>query len=127
MIGKKIPLYCSGVGKAMLADMPEDDVASIWSQSQIQSLTRYTITDYDQFRGTLEEARQNGYALDNEENEIGVRCIAAALKNYNGKPAYALSVSAPKERFADERIPEMRDALLATKTAIEKEMGIAQA
>jgi len=123
MVGKSIPLYCSGVGKAMLAEMSDGKIESVWEQSEIHRLTDYTITDYDQFYRLIEETRKDGYALDNEENELGVRCIAVSLKSFSGKPHYAISISAPKDRMSDERIGELKDLILTAKQKIEKEVG----
>lgn len=119
MVGKSIPLYCSGVGKAILADMPDIKIESIWKQSFIQQLTEHTVTRFVDFMNLIEETRRSGYALDNEENEIGVRCIAVSLKGYNGKSTYAISISAPKDRMSDARILQLREMILKTKHQIE--------
>ena len=119
MVGKSIPLYCSGVGKAILADMPDTKIESIWKQSFIQQLTEHTVTRFVDFMNLIEETRRSGYALDNEENEIGVRCIAVSLKGYNGKSTYAISISAPKDRMSDARILQLREMILKTKYQIE--------
>lgn len=123
-IGKSVPLYCSGVGKALLADMSDEKIQAIWEESPVQPLTEYTITDFSEFQKTISQIRQSGYALDNEENELGVRCIAVSIKDFSGKPTYAISVSAPKNRMSDERILEIRDLILTAKDNIRKDMGI---
>lgn len=123
MVGKSIPLYCSGVGKAMLADMPDEKIESIWKRSAIHPLTEYTVTRYVDFLKLIEEVRREGYAMDNEENELGVRCIAVSLKRYNGKSTYAISISAPKDRMSDERVLELKEMILHTKQQIEHEVG----
>lgn len=119
MVGKSIPLYCSGVGKAILADMPDSKIESIWKMSFIQQLTAHTVTRFVDFMNLIEETRRSGYALDNEENEIGVRCIAVSLKGYTGKSTYAISISAPKDRMSDARILELKEMILKTKQDIE--------
>lgn len=124
MVGKSIPLYCSGVGKAMLADMPDEDIESIWKHSSIRQLTKYTVTKYVDFIKLIEVTRKTGYAMDNEENELGVRCIAVAIKGYNGKSTHAISISAPKDRMSDARIVELKKMILKTKTQIENELQI---
>lgn len=123
MVGKSIPLYCSGVGKAMLADMSDAKIASVWEKSSLKKLTEYTVTDFNVFMQLIEEVRKNGYALDNEENELGVRCIAVSLKSFNGKPNYAISISAPKDRMDDSRIQELKILILNTKEKILEETG----
>lgn len=123
MVGKTIPLYCSGVGKALLADMSDDKIREIWDKSVIQKLTPYTVTDLFEFQSLINQIRQNGYALDNEENELGVRCIAVSLKNFQGKPTYAISISAPKDRMDDARIETFRGLILDVKKRIQQEIG----
>lgn len=123
MVGKSIPLYCSGVGKAMLADMADEKIRSVWEQSDIEKMTEYTITDPAEFQEEIRKIRRNGYSLDNEEHEPGVRCIAVSLKSFQGKPSYALSISAPKDRMDDSRIEELKEMILDTKEKISQETG----
>ena len=117
-IGKSIPLYCSGVGKAMMADMDEATVRSIWTESDIIPFTKHTITDLDILLKQLESVRKRGYAIDDEENEIGVRCVAVSLKDLKGRPRYALSISAPGIRMTDQRIKELSELVKETKEKI---------
>lgn len=118
MVGKSIPLYCSGVGKALLADMDDDTIKSIWNNSKIEKHTEYTVTNFTDFMQLIRDIRRDGYALDNEENELGVRCVAVSLKYLNEKSIYAISLSAPKDRMSDERIAELKDLILQTKADI---------
>lgn len=124
MVGKTIPLYCSGVGKALMADMSDEKITSIWKNSKIKKLTDYTIVELSELLTRIRQIRQKGYSLDNEENELGVRCIAVSLKNYNGKSNYAISISAPKDRMSDERIRQLSDLILQTKENIQHELYI---
>lgn len=114
-IGSRIPVYCSGVGKAMAATLSLPEVEQIWKNSEIIRRTPYTITNYEEFLYTLEEVRRKGYALDNEENETGVRCIAAALPGKNGEAKYAFSISAPINRMDNDRILELAGHVLAAR------------
>ena len=111
-IGSRIPLYCSGVGKAMIAQMDDWEAGEIWNASDISVLTEHTITDHEAFKKELAQIRERGYALDNEENQIGVRCIACSLKDPMGKTRYAFSISAPVSRMDDERIHELASYVL---------------
>jgi len=116
----RIPLYCSGVGKAMAAGMEESQIHKLWDACTHKKLTRHTITDYDTFLKEVKEARKNGYALDNEENELGVRCIAVGLTDYKGRSRYAFSISAPVTRMTDKRIQEIIPLVLQVKKEIEQ-------
>lgn len=122
-VGSRIPIYCSGVGKAMAACMTEDEVKQIWESSAIQKRTRHTITDYNSFWKKLEEIKTRGYALDDEENEVGVRCIAAALMDCKGKPTYAFSISAPVQRMTDRRIKELSVYVLQAKEKLQSQLA----
>lgn len=119
-IGKTIPLYCSGVGKAMLARMEESSVRKIWSFSEIKQYTDKTIVDIDSLLEELQSIRERGYAIDDEENEIGVRCVAVALDDHRGRPRYAISISAPEIRMKEERMVELAEMLMETKKALLK-------
>ena len=121
-IGSRIPLYCSGVGKAIAADLDIGEVEAIWKSSRITALTPHTITDFDTYCRELEEVRKNGYALDNEENEAGVRCIAVSLKDYIGRVRYAFSISAPVSRMDDKRMRHLAKCILEIKAQIEKQI-----
>lgn len=118
-IGGRIPLYCSGVGKAICAELGQDEVKEIWEQSRIIRITPYTITDYEDFVYALEEVRKRGYALDNEENETGVRCIASSVPSIGGG-SYAISISAPVSRMDNDRIRELSAYILNAKKEIEQ-------
>lgn len=117
-VGSRIPLYCSGVGKAMAADMPETQIKEIWDNSQIQQLTPHTMIHYTQFFEKIKEVQQKGYALDDEENELGVRCIAVSIPDFKGRPKYAFSISAPVARMSDRRIEELSQIVLHIKKEI---------
>ena len=123
MVGKSIPLYCSGVGKALLADMKDEKVKEIWDHSEIRKLTDYTVVDFVKSQNLIADVRKNGYAMDNEENELGVRCIAVSLKGLHRKPSYAISVSAPKDRMDDARMEQFTHLILDTKQRIQNELG----
>ena len=121
-IGSRIPLYCSGVGKAIAAELDEHEVEEIWNRSRILPLTPYTITDFEAFRWELSEIRERGYALDNEENENGVRCIAVSLKDYTGRVKYAFSISAPVSRMDNERIRQLAGYVLEIKDQVMEKL-----
>lgn len=117
MVGKSIPLYCSGVGKAMLADMSDAEIKRIWDASDRKQLTEHTITDFNHFMREIQKIRKQGYATDNEENELGVRCVAVSLHKEGQNSQYAFSISAPIQRIDDARIKE-----IAAKTLHVKEI-----
>lgn len=122
-IGLLRPMYCSGVGKAILAELPLEEVRAIWEQSKPEKKTEYTITSLDRLEEELALIRKNGYAMDNEENEIGVRCIAAAVLDFQNKAKYAFSISAPVNRMTDERVAELAEHVLNMKKELSLRLG----
>ena len=117
-IGKAIPLYCSGVGKAMLAYMSDEKIEDIFKSSDIKTYTNNTIVDIETLLKTINNVRNNGYALDNEEMEKGVKCIAIAINDFENKPTYAISISAPKDRMTSANINKYAAYLLNIKDEI---------
>lgn len=122
-VGLLRPLYCSAVGKAILAEMKKEEVVYIWNNSLIEKKTEHTITTLPELQKELNDIRKNGYALDNEENELGVRCIAACVRNHNGQPNNAFSISAPAGRMTEDRITTLAKDILKTKATIQKVLG----
>ncbi len=94
-IGKKAPMYLTAVGKAILATKPNSAIIEYWEQADIQKKTKNTITDLDAFLAEMETVRQQGYALDYEENEVGIVCIGASFASYKDLAAGAISISLP--------------------------------
>ena len=124
-VGSRIPLYCSGVGKALLADLTDQEIGEIWKNSRIRKLTPRTITELPVLMERVEQVRKDGYAVDDEENEEGVRCIAASLRDYHKDPVYALSISAPANRMTDQRILELKEYVLAFRQDLSRSLGLA--
>lgn len=120
-VGARIPFYRSAVGKALASRMTKDAVRRLWDSCDIERTTPYTITNFDDFMDALEEVRRKGYALDNEENETGVRCIAAALTTHNEGPKYAFSISVPISRMDNDRIKELSGYVRKVKDEIDAE------
>lgn len=120
-IGSRMPFYRSGVGKAMAANMSDPEIRTLWENCTIERRTAYTITNLDEFMDEIAEVRRKGYALDNEENEAGVRCIAAAL-SLDGGSRYAFSISVPISRMDNDRIRELSGIVLAVKAEMDAEL-----
>ena len=122
-VGMVHPMYCSGVGKAIMATLSEKEVKAIWEESVIEKRTEKTITEYSQMLTTLEEVRRKGYALDDEENEEGVRCIAACLRSYGKNVKYAFSISGPVSRMTMERVEELAVHVKKVQAELSRELG----
>lgn len=122
-VGMVHPMYCSGVGKAIMATLPEDEIKKIWDESVIEKKTEKTITDFAELKKVLSEVKKNGYALDDEENEKGVRCIAACLHGYQKEVKYAFSISGPTSRMTRERVAELAVDVKKVQEELSKELG----
>ncbi len=122
-IGIRRALYCTAVGKAILSTMTDEEVEENWAQTDIKELTEYTITDLDEMKKELERIRAKGYATDEQENEIGVRCIAIPLLDYTQKAWGAISISGPVERMTDEAFEKIIPVLIPIGTQIRNELG----
>ena len=103
-LGGRAPLHASAVGKALLAALPEDQVAALLDRIGLARLAPNTVATPERLRAVLAEIRQRGYAVDDEEHAIGLRCVAATLHDEHAEPLAAISLSGPKERVTRERI-----------------------
>ena len=119
-VGLHNPMYCTGVGKSILAYLSEEELRSVWEGSEIVAYTDKTITRLEDMRREAEQIRKQGYALDMEEHEEGVRCIAAPVLDANGNPVAAISLSAPAMRLDDERMKELVPMVLETVEKIAR-------
>ncbi len=122
-VGLRNPMYCTGVGKAILAALPEPEAEDVWLHSRIVRRTDNTITTFDRLKQQLAEVNVHGYAVDDEENELGVRCIAASVLDYAGKVAGAFSISAPSGRMDDARLVSIAPLVLDTREKICAALG----
>ncbi|HEV7205492.1 MAG TPA: IclR family transcriptional regulator [Jatrophihabitans sp.] len=119
-LGRRVDLHCTGVGKAMLARLSADDVAAVVRRRGLPRLTEHTIGTPEELRAELARITSRGFAVDDEEQELGVRCVAVAIEVAN-LPWLAVSVSGPTARMTDAVI-ERAAALLqgaATRLAAE--------
>ncbi|MDQ0993821.1 IclR family transcriptional regulator [Streptomyces sp. V3I7] len=98
-VGRRVLPHSTGVGKALLAHLPDDEVRTLLSRTGMPAATERTITTPEGFLAALEEVRRRGYAVDDNEQELGVRCLAVSVP---GSPtAAALSVSGPAGRLTE--------------------------
>lgn len=125
-IGQELPLYCSAMGKLYLAyEENPDYLAHYWQhhRQHITQLTVKTITDLAAMQQELAEIVQSGFAMDREENELGVCCLAAPVFNYLGNVDYALSVSTSIHRLNAHTLNDFLAEVRQTAQAISQELG----
>ena len=127
-IGTSNPVYCTSVGKAILACLPEDEVLSeILPKLHYVRLTPKTIMSHEAFMKELQRTRRRGYAMDDEEIEAGVRCVGAAILGAEARPVAALSVSGPTFRITIQKVPVIAAQLKECVDRIGRELGFAPA
>jgi len=123
MVGSRAPAYCTAVGKAMLSELPDAEVAAIIKKSGLKSITSNTITTPARLKAELKQVRSRGYAIDDEEKEEGLRCVGAVVRTHSRKLSAAMSVSGPAFRMTKERIPEVGQALMQAAGDLAAELG----
>lgn len=116
------PVFCTGVGKAFLAFQEALLIDRIIDEG-LSRRTTHTLTDPQALRDDLQRTRERGYAVDNEENEPGIRCLAAPVRDANGQVIAAISVSGPVERIAPARIEGLAPIVRETADAVSRELG----
>ncbi len=105
-VGRLAPLYCTGLGKALLAWMPEVQLEDLLERIELERFTDTTITDLDALRADLAGARERGYTIDEGEHEDFVRCVGAAVTGPHGVVG-AISIAAPAFRVTDTKLKEL--------------------
>jgi DNA-binding IclR family transcriptional regulator len=120
--GSSSPAHCSGVGKVLLAYSDRGWVYRVLGQASLVRFTDNTITDWGELEKELDRIRRAGYALDNEEIEVGLRCVAAPIFGPSGTVVAALSISGPTSRLTDQRLPELIAGVMETARAISNRL-----
>ena len=117
-VGTLAPLHCTALGKSLLAF---NDHTAI--PQELPAFTPRTITDPETLHLHLEQTRRQGYAVDDEEYEIGVRCVAAPVYDYRGKVVGAIGISGPAGRMSLDRIPEFADTVMQVSKELSNRMS----
>lgn len=123
-VGMRISAHSCAVGKVLLAALSEKKLNEFIKVKDLQKITKKTITDVDQFMAHLELVRTQGYAIDDEENEPGIRCVAAPIWNEMGHVVAAVSISGPMIRISRKMIEEkLKNEVMDTALAISRKLG----
>jgi DNA-binding IclR family transcriptional regulator len=119
-VGDRRPLHCTGLGKAILSCYSEERVREIVDRHGMPAMTENTITDPDELTNELEVVRDRGYAIDDEEIQPGLRCVAAPINADNTSDVGAVSVSGPTGRFKRDRLEtELPELVTSAANVIE--------
>ncbi|GGN35900.1 MULTISPECIES: IclR family transcriptional regulator [Marinomonas] len=122
-VGKKGPVYCTGVGKAMLAFLPDDKQKDIIDHQAFFRHTEHTLTTPEALKVNLAQIREKGISLDLEEHEMGIKCAAAPIFNSRHEAVAAISVTAPAFRTSDDVYEAMKNQVKDAANAISKRLG----
>lgn len=122
-VGKRAPLHCTALGKVLLAYLPEEERKKILEQKELLRFTEKTIIDEKKLKKELDKIKKQGFALDLEEHEKDVCCIAATIKNHQGEVIAAVSISGPAFRIDVSKQNNLKEALLRTSKKISERLG----
>lgn len=123
-IGSRNPMYCTGVGKILLSGMNEEEFKQATVSIDFVKRTAKTIDSLEELQKEIERVKKQQYALDNIENEEGIRCIAAPICDFSGKIVASFSVSGPVHRITMERIhDELIRKMRETSKKISQQLG----
>jgi IclR family transcriptional regulator, acetate operon repressor len=121
--GGRSAMHCSGMGKALLAAAGDDALAAILRKRGLRRVTPHTIVRPTALRADLEATRRRRYAVDDEENSVGLRCIASAIFDEHEQPFAAVSLAGPKVRLSDERIQALGPTVASIAAEITRALG----
>lgn len=123
-VGARNPAHSCAVGKVLLSFFTDEEIEKFIKRKGLPKRTENTITSPREFKQQIRMVRNLGYAVDDEENEQGIRCVAAPILDGRGKPVAAISISGPSFRVTKELIEsKLKDAVLSTAREISKKMG----
>lgn len=122
-LGSRAPLHASGVGKALLSAMSDEEVNGVLQRRGLSRITNSTIDTPERLKAELKEVRRLRYAFDNEEHAVGLRCLASTIYDEHAEPLAAISLAGPKPRIPDERVFELGALVARTAKEITLAMG----
>jgi IclR family transcriptional regulator, KDG regulon repressor len=121
-LGARRPAFCTAVGRAIVAFQPDDAIEQILA-GPLRARTGETVTDPQKIREQLQAVRRVGYAIEDEESEVGVRAIAAPVRNAAGMVVGAVGVAGPRQRLSMKVLADIAGPLLEATAAISLRLG----
>jgi IclR family acetate operon transcriptional repressor len=122
-LGGRAPVHASAVGKALLAALPDEEVSAILHRRGLARVTPNTIHEPARLREDLAAVRARGYAIDDEEHAVGLRCVAATIHDEHAEPLAAISLSGPRARITRERIGTLGNMVVEATAGITASLG----
>jgi DNA-binding IclR family transcriptional regulator len=122
-VGKRVPAHSTSLGKAILAYLPVEKVVNLLQEKGMPAKTKNTITDLEQFIDHLNKVKKQGYAIDDEELEADIRCLAGPIFNHRGEVIAAFSVSAPITRMTEQRMVKLEELVVKYSQKMSRSLG----
>ena len=122
-MGRRNPTYCTSLGKAILANLPETVAAKLIDKIQFRAFTRHTCTNASRLRKELKVVRERGYAIDDEEIEEGLRCVGVPVWNHDEQVVAAVSIAGPSYRVGGEHLAGLVDMVVRTAHRLSNALG----
>lgn len=122
-VGSRGPIHAAGVGKSLLSRLPNSDIKQMVKRAGMARLTDKTITTYDDLLIELGKIRDRGYAIDDEEQSRGLRCVASNIYDEFGEAIAAVSISGPSVRIREDRLEEIAATVMAAADDITRAIG----
>jgi DNA-binding IclR family transcriptional regulator len=122
-LGARAPAYATGVGKVFLSQMKPDELKAYLAQVKMKRFTKNTITDHKTMAREIERVQKQGYAVDQQERENGVRCIAAPICDHKGSIVAAVSISGATQFITFKRVKPLSGLIRNTAARISAELG----
>ncbi len=122
-VGQSAPTYCTGLGKTLLSYLSSQRVTEILKKEKVVPFTKKTITNRTALDRELETIRRRGYGIDDEEHEVGVRCVAAPVRDNQANVIAALSISVPSARLDYRDIPRFGRIVIQAADEISGRLG----
>lgn len=122
-VGRRMSVHCTALGKAMLAQLPEAEFQLIFNGRDLAQRTPNTITSLETLWTDLARTRERGYAFDDEENELGIRCLGAPIFNHQREVTGSISASGPRDRISIENIGPLARQVVEAAREISQNLG----
>lgn len=122
-VGNRAPAHSTALGKAMLADLSDEALDALFDGHELPRLTSNTISDLHTLKEHLRRIMERGYAVDDEENENGIRCAAAPIRDFSGHIIAAMSVSGPTVRVSRQRLEEIGRLVADSAEGLSQALG----
>ena len=122
-VGKRASVHSTALGRAMLSRLPDSEIDRLIRSMNLFSITEHTITDPEALIKDIRAARERGFAIDDEENELGARCVSAPILNHLGEPVAAISISVPIPRIPYNKIDYFGNKVVEVARKISTQLG----